>query len=61
MKLSDDALTTFKKNYQLMYGVKLTDEEATRKGLDLLQFFSIIYKPIPKEVGYASDHASENR
>lgn len=55
-QLTEEGLTTFKEKYLQMYGVQLTDEVANEKGLELLRFIRVIYKPIPKEVGYASEN-----
>lgn len=56
MKLSDAARTTFKEKYIEKYGVQLSDDQADEKGWELLRFMQVIYKPIPKEVGYASEN-----
>lgn len=48
MKLSSLALQEFKECYQKRFGVVLDDDEANEKGLDLLRFFCIVYRPIPK-------------
>jgi len=48
MQLSINAITDFKKVYQKKFGVNLTDSEANEKGVELLEFFSLVYKPIPK-------------
>lgn len=47
MKLSIEAITDFKKIYLAEFGIKLTDDEANSKGLELLNFIKLIYKPIP--------------
>ena len=49
MKLSRKAIDGFKKIYQREFKVELSDEEANEKGLELLEFFRLIYKPIPKD------------
>ena len=48
MQLSKKALDKFKQIYQKEFMVELSDEEANEKGLELLEFFRLIYKPIPK-------------
>jgi hypothetical protein len=48
MKLSSQALQEFKECYQKRFGVVLDDEEANEKGIDLLNFFRIVYRPMPK-------------
>ena len=47
MKLSSKAIENFKKIYFKMYGVHLNDNEANTRGVELLQFFKLVYKPIP--------------
>lgn len=47
MQLSRKAIDDFKKIYFEEFKVELTDEEANVKGLDLLNFMKLIYKPIP--------------
>lgn len=49
LMLSEKALSKFKEIYQKEFGAQLTDEQASRKGLELLSFFKLIYRPIPKE------------
>lgn len=49
MKLSDKAIKDFKRVYFNKFGVRLSDEEANEKGIELLEFFRLIYKPIPKD------------
>lgn len=48
MQLSTKAITDFKKIYQKKFGVNLTDIEANEKGVELLEFFKLFYRPIPK-------------
>lgn len=48
-QLSDRAIATFKDVYFSEYGVKLADDDANTKGLELLQWMKVIYRPIPKE------------
>lgn len=48
-KLSDKAIAEFKKIYQQEFGVDLDNAEANRLGLQLLEFFKLIYRPIPKD------------
>lgn len=47
MQLSKKAIEDFKKIYFAEFKVRLTDEEADMKGLKLLNFIKLIYKPIP--------------
>ena len=49
MTLSQKAIKEFKKAYLQDIGKIITDEEADAKGLELLKFFQLIYRPIPKE------------
>jgi hypothetical protein len=48
MKLSSQALRELKECYQRQFGVSLGDDEANDKGIELLEFFRIVYRPIPK-------------
>ena len=48
MQLSNKAINDFKKIYQKSFGVSLSDNEANEKGLELLTFFKLVYRPIPK-------------
>ncbi len=48
MQLSINAITDFKKIYQTKFGVNLADTEANEKGIELLEFFSLVYRPVPK-------------
>ena len=48
MKLSQKAIDDFKKIYFKQFGIDLSDEEANALGIELLEFFRLIYKPIPK-------------
>lgn len=49
MKLSKKAIKEFKEIYFKKFNVKLTDEKANELGVELLEFFSLIYQPIPKK------------
>lgn len=49
MQLSIKAITDFKKIYLKEFGVRLTDEEANTKGVELLEIIDLIYKPIHKD------------
>jgi len=51
MQLSRKAIDDFKKIYLEEFKVNLTDEEANKKGLELLNFIKLIYKPIPINAG----------
>lgn len=47
MQLSQQAIRDFKKTYLKVKGKKLSNREANEKGLKLLNFFKLVYKPIP--------------
>ena len=49
MKLSQKAIEDFKKIYFKKFGINLTDEEANTLGVELLEFFKLICKPVPKD------------
>lgn len=49
MRLSQKAILEFKAIYLKKFGVALTDEKANELGLELLEFFKLIYRPIPKK------------
>ncbi len=48
MRLSKKAIEEFKAIYLEKYGVQLNDEQANELGVELLEFFKLIYKPFPK-------------
>lgn len=48
MQLSQKAIIEFKKIYLEEFKIELTDEDANKKGVDLLNFIRLIYRPIPK-------------
>lgn len=47
MQLSKNAISDFKRIYFEEFKTKLTDEESNKKGVELLEFLKLIYKPIP--------------
>ncbi len=47
MQLSRKAIDDFKKIYFEDFKVEIADEDANVKGLELLNFIKLIYKPIP--------------
>ena len=47
MQLSKKAIDDYKKLFFEESKVMLTDEEANRKGVQLLKLMKLIYKPIP--------------
>ncbi len=49
MGLSKKAIKDFKKIYKKEYGETISDEKAQELGQNLISFFRIIYRPIPKD------------
>lgn len=49
MQLSYKAISDFKRIYLEKFNQQLSDEEANKLGVELLEFFKLIYKPIPKK------------
>ena len=47
-RLSQKAIDDFKKVYFQHQGVKLTDDEANTKGLEVLEMVKIVFRDIPK-------------
>jgi hypothetical protein len=45
--LKNTTLAEFKKIYQKEFGVELDDATANKLGIELLDFFKLIYRPIP--------------
>ena len=48
MQLSKKAIDEFKIIWKKEFKEDISDEKANRKGLELLRFMKLIYKPIPK-------------
>jgi len=48
MQLSKKAIDEFKAIWKKEFKEDISDEKANRKGLELLRFMKLIYKPIPK-------------
>lgn len=48
-RLSNEAIQSMKDKYFEVFGIKITDDDANVKGIELLQYFSVVYRPIPKE------------
>ena len=46
-QLSQKAIDEFKKIYSRENGVDLSNEDANRLGIELLEFMKLIFKPIP--------------
>jgi hypothetical protein len=49
MHLSKKAIEDFKKIYLEEHAISLSDEEANRLGVELLEFVNLIFKPIPQD------------
>jgi hypothetical protein len=49
MQLSQKAINDFKKIYFMEVGKRISDNQANEMGSKLLNFFKLIYKPIPKK------------
>lgn len=49
LKLSEKAIQKFKAIYQSEFGTDIDDIEANRLGIELLEFFKLIYRQIPNE------------
>jgi len=45
MKLSEKAIEEFKKIYFKKFNIHISDEEANRLGIQLLEFVKLIYRP----------------
>lgn len=50
MILSQKAATDFKKAYYEDFGEEVDDNQAQKLGIELLEFFTLIFRPIPKEI-----------
>lgn len=48
--ISKELLEKFKKLYLEKYGIKLTDEQATKDATDFLNLMRILVKPDPNEI-----------
>lgn len=46
-KLKDKTLAEFKKIYKEEFGIEIDDTTANKMGIELLEFFKLIYRPIP--------------
>jgi hypothetical protein len=49
MRLTDKHISDFQKLYLEEYGVKLSEDEALERGIELIELVRTIYKPITKE------------
>lgn len=45
--LKDTTLAEFKRIYKQKFGIELDDTTANKMGIELLEFFKLIYRPIP--------------
>ena len=50
MNLSEKAIAEFKEIYFKDFKIQLSDEEANARGIELIKFLSLIYKPIPRQI-----------
>lgn len=48
MKISQDEIEEFKQIYLDEFGEEISDERAYELGLQLIQLFQIVYRPLPK-------------
>ena len=55
MKLSPQAIKEFRAIYQEEFGSDLSDQEAYEMAGNLLRFFQVIYRSIPKEGASSRD------
>jgi hypothetical protein len=49
MQLSEKAIEDFKKIYLEEHNISLSDADANRLGLELLEYVKLIFKPIPED------------
>ena len=49
MPLSQKAIDELKEIYKHKYGKELSNQKALEIGLDLINLFKVIYRPIPKD------------
>jgi len=47
--LSDQALKEFKEIWRKQFGEEISDERAVELGINLLNLFDHIYRPVPRE------------
>jgi len=52
-KLSVKAISEFKKIYKKEFGIEIDDIQANKLGIELLEFFKLIYRPIPKNIKFS--------
>lgn len=61
MILSTQAIIDFKKAYYQDFGKKVDDSMAQELGVQLLEFFALVYKAIPKEVKLSKSITKQNK
>lgn len=61
MILSQQAIIDFKKVYSQDFGEEIDDNQAQELGIKLLEFFSLIYRPIPKDVNAVQQITKQNK
>lgn len=49
MKLTQQAIKDFQKAYEEDFGEKISEAKAEEMGIELIELFRIIYRPIPNE------------
>jgi len=54
MKLSDKAIEDFKKIYQKRFKILLSDDDANRLGIELLNFVKLMYRLNLDKTRYAN-------
>lgn len=47
MRLSSEAIQSFKEIYKEKFGIELADNEAQKFAFDLLNFFKVVYRRVP--------------
>lgn len=50
MKISNDRLREFQAAYRRDFGEELTEQEAARMWLDLMDFMTLLFKRTPEEM-----------
>ena len=52
MELSKEAIEEYKRIYKAEFGEEISDQEAYKQAINLLQLFKIIYRPISEKKEY---------
>ena len=53
--LSNLAISDFQNLYKKHFGIELTELEANEIGMEILNFFKLIYRPIPKAHSWVTE------